>query len=491
MLKMPIRWRLTFWYASALAIILIVFCGLLIPLSYRQLLARMDAELHEELQELFLEVQIANSTEELDSSLWARFRQHETFDFIVYDQQQAVLFASADITPKIQEELAETDTGAARESFETYAVESVAYYRVASRSADGPRGKLTVRVLTPLDPIIADIETLLLLMAVLLPLSLVIALLVGYFLATRALAPVEQIVGVANSISISQLNRRIEVSNPHDELGHLAGTLNRLIARLEHAVDEIRRFTADASHELRTPLAILRSEAESALRKSRTEEEYQATLRVVIDEATRLGTLADQLLNLSRQDSGIDTHRVDSVEIDPIMLDVVETLRPLAETRKIELRTRCKSNAVIAGEDIPLSQAFFNVLDNAVKYSVKGSVVEIESVNRGNQVHVIVRDNGVGISAEHLPHVFKRFYRVDASRNRAIGGFGLGLAIAKSVIASHRGTIEIQSKIGTGTEVTICFEILIKQNKPITTGENTGDLNSSEISNSHAHVGGS
>lgn len=143
---------------------------------------------------------------------------------------------------------------------------------------------------------------------------------------------------VASAITISQLDRRIEVTNPRDELGHLAETLNRLIERLEDAVSEIRRFTADASHELRTPLAILRSEAESALRKSRTEEEYEATLRVVVDEATRLGKLADQLLLLSRQDAGLDAILMDQVEIDPVLLDVVESLAPLAETREVTPR---------------------------------------------------------------------------------------------------------------------------------------------------------
>ncbi|MBI1246639.1 HAMP domain-containing protein [bacterium] len=483
MLKLPIRWRLTFWYAAALSLILLVFCGLLLPLSYHQLLARLDSQLHEELQEIFLESQIARTPEELNFSLQARFRQHETFDFIVYEPSQAVIFASSNVTREVIDELSSTPSNQSSETYGTFRVMEDRYYRVSSRTADGPNGKLIVRVLTPLDPVIADIQTLLALMAALLPLGLVLALLGGYFLAVRALAPVQHIVGVADSITISQLDRRIEVTNPHDELGHLAGTLNRLIARLEVAVDEIRRFTADASHELRTPLAILRSEAEFALRKSRTAEEYESTLRVVVDEATRLGTLADQLLTLSRQDAGLDAMRFEPVEIDPVILDVVESLTSLGESRGVHLKANCGSHAVVSGNDIRLSQVFFNILENAIKYSASGTMVEVESANVGDQVQVVIRDHGPGIPAEHLSHVFERFYRVDPSRNRAVGGSGLGLSIAKSIVSAHGGVIQIKSEIGEGTEVTISFSRHDARSKPGVDAEQNGNARQVSLPN--------
>lgn len=491
MLRLSIRWRLTFWYAAALAIILIVFCGLLVPLSYQQLLSRMDGELEEELQELLLEVQIAQNRTELDSSLQARFGTHQTFDFIVFDQQHPVLFASSDVTPEISDALMQTTQKVYSASFETIYVEADRYYRVASRSSNGPNGELEVRALTPLDPLLADAWTLLKLIVILLPLSLLLALMGGYFLAARALAPVEHIVGVANSITISQLDRRIEVSNPHDELGHLAETLNRLIERLEDAVTEIRRFTADASHELRTPLAILRSEAESALRKSRSEEEYQATLRVVVDEATRLGTLADQLLLLSRQDAGLDAVLIDMVEIDPILLDVAESLSLLADSRQVILQAQCNCNAAVAGNDIRLSQVFFNIIENAIKYSPLGSTVEIESEINEEHVRVMVRDHGAGIAPQHLTRVFERFYRVDPSRNRAIGGSGLGLSIAKSIVTSHHGTIEIESEEGNGTQVVVTLPKRDTSIRPEVPLKNAIDTNNTHTSNSHVHASGS
>lgn len=491
MLKLSIRWRLTFWYATALAVILIAFCGLLVPLSYHQLLSRMDEELREELQELFLEVQIARTQSELDSSLQARFGTHPTYDFIVFDDQQTVLFASSDVTPAMAKQLTVKPFENETEWFETVFVKKDRYYRVASRSLNGPSGALEVRAITPLDPLLTDAGTLLKLIAVLLPLSLLFALMGGYFLAARALAPVEHIVGVADSITISQLDRRIEVSNPHDELGHLAETLNRLIERLEGAVTEIRRFTADASHELRTPLAILRSEAESALRKSRTAEEYQAALRVVVDEATRLGTLADQLLVLSRQDAGLEVVRIELVEIDPIILDVVESLGPLAESRNVIVKTQPTSSAVVMGNDIRLSQVFFNIVENAIKYSPQGSTVEVESKTVGSHVQVVVQDHGPGIPPQYVDRVFERFFRVDLSRNRAIGGAGLGLAIAKSIVTTHGGTITIQSELEHGTQVVIDLPIQELPAHPAPNLKNADHSNTTETANSHVHASGS
>ncbi len=491
MLTMSIRWRLTFWYAAALTTILVVFCGLLVPVSYHQHLARLDDELREELHELSLEVHIAKTPQELDTSLHTRFETHEMFNFFVNEEQGGVLFASSDVTPEMASQLSQAAVGRGTEALATELLAADQYYRIASVLVEGPHGKLVVRVLTPLAPVIADTKTLMIVMALLLPPSLLLALLGGYFLAARVLAPVEHIVGVANSISIAQLDRRIEVANPHDELGHLASTINRLIARLEHAVEEIRRFTADASHELRTPLAILRSEAESALRKSRTEQEYQATLRVVVEEATRLGTLADQLLILSRQDAGLDTLRLEPVEIDPVLLDTIESLSPLAQSHRVQLHADCDSGAVISGNDIRLSQVFFNIIENAIKYSPEDTVVEVASKIVGDQCQIVIRDHGIGIPPEHLPRVFERFYRVDSSRNRAIGGSGLGLAIARSIVTAHGGTIEIQSEANSGTEVTLGFPKLESSARKSTSNQYSSSAHRSGTLHPQVPVNGS
>lgn len=454
MKQFSIRWRLTLWYGATLGVLLAVFSISLLVLTRQQLLARTDAALREELQELALEVQLAKTNSEFTEHLQARFYQHDIYDFLVSDSQGLVLFASSGLSATQVQGLLPSDMSEAWQ-YSTQELGDAGSFRIARTVADGPRGRNVVQAVTPLKPLFEEMRTLQLLIAVLLPFGVAVALAGGHFLAVRALSPVEQIVRVAESITISGLDRRIEVANPHDELGHLATTLNTLIARLERAVDEIRRFTADASHELRTPLAVLRSEAESALRKLRTAEEYEQTLKVVVDEATRLGCLADQLLSLSRQDAGISECRLELVRIDALLLDVVDLLRPLTESRGVQLNATDIEPCEIHGDDVRLSQAFFNVVDNAIKYTAQGGAVDIRcNVANGTAV-IVVSDTGIGIPPEHMGRVFDRFYRVDASRHSLTGGAGLGLAIARTAVLAHQGEIALQSELGIGTSVTI------------------------------------
>lgn len=454
MKHLSIRWRLTLWYAGALAIVLTTFCLILLFLTRQQLMARTDAALREELRELALEVQLAADRGELKKHVDVRFFRHDVYDFLIVNEQGEIVFASSGISPGHVTVLVPLTASDTIEIFDRQ-IPGGAMIRVAGKSASGPLGNVTAMALTSLSPLHADMLTLQLLMIVLLPLSVVLALSGGYFLAARALAPVDQIARVAETITISNLHQRIEVVNSQDELGRLAGTLNSLIARLERAVDEIQRFTADASHELRTPLAVLRAEAESALRMRRAPEEYERTLTTVVEEATRLGRLADQLLNLSRHDAGIIDCRRDPVRLDALLLDVVEQMRPMADDRGIVLNEAGISLAEIRGDDLLLGQALFNVIENAIKYTPRGGHVSVQCETLGENALLRVSDTGIGIPREHLGRVFDRFYRVDPFRHCGTGGAGLGLAITRSTIQMHGGEIEIQSDVGLGTTLII------------------------------------
>ena len=454
MRHLSIRWRLTLWYAAALGVILTGFCVVLLVLTRQQLLARTDAALREEVHELALEVRLAKTSEEFEEHVRARFFQHDIYDFLVSDEHATLLFVSSGLTAAQAAALVPRDFQDTL-LFVTRNLTGDTVYRTASTAVEGPRGRVAVQAVTPLNPLYDEMQTLQLMMVILLPLGIALALCGGYFLAGRALAPVEQMVQVAAAITISDLDRRIEVTNPHDELGHLATTLNSLIARLERAVDEIQRFTADASHELRTPLAVLRSEAESALRKIRTPEEYERTLTVVVEEATRLGRLADQLLSLSRHDAGLTECRQEAVRVDALLLDVVEQLRPLAAGRGVVLEEDTVEPCELLGDDVRLSQAFFNVVENAIKYTPEEGAVHVQCRVQDWSTVVVVRDTGIGIPREHLGRVFDRFYRVDSSRQTLTGGAGLGLAISRTAILAHQGEIEIHSEPGVGTTVTI------------------------------------
>ncbi|MFO1023384.1 MAG: ATP-binding protein [Planctomycetales bacterium] len=453
MTRLSIRWRLTLWFAAFLAVILAAFCFSLFTLTRQQLYARMDATLQMEQEELALEMRLTKTEEAFQREAKDRFFEHDKFDFLVANKEGRVLFVSADLIP---DELIGTRSNAGASSeFENRVLSKGGLCRVAKRAIPSPFGELTIWTVTSLAPLFGDLKSLVIMIGVLFPLALVTALVAGYFLAGRLLSPVKVIGQIANEITISNLHERIRILNPHDEIGILANTLNSLISRLERAVQEIRRFTADASHEIRTPLAALRLEAESTLRSSRSPEEYRRALAVVVEEATRLGRLADQLLNLSRQDAGTLEQVRESVRLDAVIQDVIDQLRPFAEARGVTLKCDRIEPCEILGNDIRLSQLFFNIIENAIKYTPQGGTVSLWGrISEPNGVFGI-EDTGIGIAEEHVPRVFDRFYRVDQSRRSEGGGSGLGLSIAESAVHAHDGSIELCSQLGVGTRVFI------------------------------------
>jgi signal transduction histidine kinase len=249
------------------------------------------------------------------------------------------------------------------------------------------------------------------------------------------------------------------VANPVDELGRLTRTINAMIGRLENSFAEIRRFTADASHELRTPLAAIRTEAEVALGKPLTVEQHQELLGSILEECERLARLTDQLLALAREDAGGTRPEPAPVDLAALVAGVVETMRPLAEARGVALRHDPDGPLRVRGEETRLRQVFFNLLDNAIKYTPEGGAVAVGLGQVGGEAVVTVRDTGVGIPAEHLPRVFERFYRVDKARSRAEGGAGLGLSIAQKIVTDHGGRIELASSPGRGTTCTVALQM--------------------------------
>jgi len=453
MTRLSIRWRLTLWYGIALAVMLCGFCLLLHLLLWQQVMARTDAGLREEVKEISQEIALAENASAFRAAAEARFTQHSFYEFLVSDPQGQVIFASSDLRSPHQWSVGIDERTPIE--FITHNLDPRGPYRMARSCVSSRFGTLNVQVMRSLMPIYADLNALQWVMAGLMPLSIVLALAIGHFLAGKVLAPVQRVVDAANSIEISCLDRRIEVVNPHDEIGKLAAALNSLIARLEQAVTEIRRFTADASHEIRTPIAALRTEAETALRLPRSTEEYAHALTVIVEEATRLGRLTDQLLHLSRHDAGITGCVYDPVPLDALLQDVVDQLQSFAIDRGVTLYCENLAPGEVLGDDIRLSQVLFNVIENAIKYTPTGGRVDMRLRFAERWAVVEVEDSGIGIPTEDLPRLFERFYRVDPSRQSDSGGAGLGLAIAKAAVLAHQGTIDVSSQPGVGTTVII------------------------------------
>jgi len=277
----------------------------------------------------------------------------------------------------------------------------------------------------------------------------------GWYLAGRVLQPIEDLGAAANEISITRLDRRLPVRGSDDELDRLAVTFNRVFQRLERAVMEMKEFTAGISHELRTPLTALRGEAEVALSRSGSLEEYRQVLESQLEEFDKLAKMISQMLTLARAESGEITIAQQDVDLSALAGSLVDQVRPMAAWKDISLSLRADPSIRVVGDPGWLERAILNLLDNAIKFTGGGGVVEVTIARQGGFAILMVCDNGIGIPEEALPHIFQRFYRVDSSRSGEQGIAGLGLSLVEWIVRQHRGSVEAESRPGTGSSFTV------------------------------------
>jgi heavy metal sensor kinase len=307
------------------------------------------------------------------------------------------------------------------------------------------------------DDVRETLGTLLLILGISYPATLVVASLGGVFLAGRALAPIDKMTRVAQRLSAEDLSQRLDLSLPDDELGRLARTFDDMLDRLDLSFRRQRQFTADASHELRTPLTAIKGQVEVALSRERDGATYREVLGAVNDEVDRLIRLVASLLTLARADAGQIALAREAVDAGELAGGAVEHVRPLARERDIDVQLEPGPQATIRGDHDLLLQLMLNLLDNAIKYTERGGRVQAGWRTTAGGIELWVRDSGPGIAEEHLPHLFDRFYRVDKARSRAAGGAGLGLSISRWIAEAHGGTISAASRDGEGATFAAIF----------------------------------
>ena len=312
----------------------------------------------------------------------------------------------------------------------------------------------------PVDEVDDTLASLFAVMIYSIPVLIVVSVLAGWFLARRALKPVDVIARKAKRITAERLSDRLPVLQTNDEIARLTAILNDMIARLERSFEQVRQFTSDASHELKTPLAILMGELEVALRKDIDDDEIRATLDSCLEEVERLTAVVQGLLDLSRAETGqLELHK-ERLDLSAFVRDICEDVEILAEPKQITVTTRVDNGVEIMGDRVRLHQAFLNVIENAIKYTPAGGSVHVRLDARGTSADLVVADTGVGIPADQLPRIYDRFYRVDKARSQDVQGTGLGLAIVKWVVESHDGAINVSSEAGKGTTFMLSFPML-------------------------------
>ena len=464
-----VRLRLTAWYAATLALVLSIFGALLYGVVGYQLVRHHDGSLRDAAAQV---ARILSEHEDCESLTEAQRAQLDRVGHLVLFHEVAgekrVFYQSADLgLMQIPlEMLASSSEAPGAGWFETVEDPSkpLRIYSEPYRSRSGRRGLIHVAAgLGDVPGPLASLRLALLLMA---PLAVLFASLGGYWLAGRALAPVDEVTRMAQEIGASSLGRRLPVTKAQDEIARLVDTFNQMIARLEGSFESMKRFTADASHELRGPLTTMRGAIDVALSQPREAGEYRKALASVGEDVNRLRSIAEDLLVLARADAGRMKIERLPVRLDVVAAEVAESLRPLAVERAVSLVTRSEATVRVQGDERWLRQLVFNLLDNAIKFSTpvssaeRRAVVTIEVTGSGGAGILRVEDTGPGIPEEALPHIFERFYRADNARSyRGREGFGLGLSIAEWVVHAHHGTIAAANAAGGGTTFAVSLPL--------------------------------
>jgi two-component system OmpR family sensor kinase len=482
---MPLRVRLTLWYGTALALVLVVFGGALYAILARGLRDQIDRSLEEAASVAVRAVEQHGIGPFLPfEDLAAEFPELAVLDktFQIFSPAGKITIQSPNLRrqdiPLSPTALASAlDGGATLESARFQDGSSFRLLSVPIQEA----GVLVniVQVGTALRPVEEMLRRLVVVLLVSAPIALAAALGGGWFLADRALRPVEAITQAAQRIAAGDLTQRLAVPATSDEIGRLAATFNDMIARLEASFRQVRQFSADASHELRTPLTVIKGEAELALRRPRPAEDYKLVLESTLEEVDRMTQIVDELLFLSRADLGEVAIESLPVRLDALVEDIrrqaavlgqeqgvqvtvgaVEPFDPAVRPERVEGDGWPQDRPLIVmGDELRLRELLLNLVDNAVKYSKPGGKVEIALVREGATARLSVTDQGIGIAPEEQGRIFDRFYRTDAARAHAKKGTGLGLSICKWIAEAHHGRIEVQSQVGEGSRFTVVLPL--------------------------------
>jgi heavy metal sensor kinase len=442
-----IRHRLTLWYVGVFGLMLLLFiCGATV-LEYWQLTRQMY---HAEIEDI--ETAEGLLAFEPDGRLVLHEEYHNRLQSILLlDRYMEVLTPSGQVLLR-NDKLQGQDLGGPPFPEEGL----LSYHERKMRLADGTRllvishihwignRPLLIRLAYSSAPIEHNLMRFVALLLLAVPPALLLAGVAGYRMAREALQPLDKMAKRAETITASDLDQRLPVENPNDELGRMARVLNDLLQRLQNSFETLKRFTADASHELRTPLSSIRSVGEVGLQRLRTPEEYRDTIGSMLEEVTRLTETVDGLLSISRADAGqVVPHRTTFSALE-LAREVVALLGLLADEKEQQIQITGDADLSVNADRSLLHRGLANIVENAIKYGPSASPISILIARTGNYVDISVEDRGETIHADLREKIFERFFRIEASRSREAGGSGLGLAIAKWAIEVNGGSVTLQ-----------------------------------------------
>jgi signal transduction histidine kinase len=289
------------------------------------------------------------------------------------------------------------------------------------------------------------------------PIFIIISTITSMLLASRSLTPINNLINTTKTVGKGNLSQRLKISRSNDEVGMLTRTFNEMLERLEAAFKRESEFATAASHELRTPITVILAITEEALSGDKKINDYKEALKVILKKGKKISYLVSQLLTLSRDYDEKLILNKEVIDLDIILEEVVGEMKNNAKTKEIKIFFDRKQNIKIKADQILIATLFINIIDNSIKYNKKGGYIKINLNRKKEIVEISIKDNGIGIAKENIPHIFNRFYRID--KKSIDKGFGLGLSIVKWIIETHKGSINVTSELGEGTEFKIILPI--------------------------------
>jgi heavy metal sensor kinase len=325
-------------------------------------------------------------------------------------------------------------------------------YRIASQEIQTGGHTYEIRAAVPTEPFDRALDNFRDIEKETVPLLVVVASLLGYWLSGRSLASVKRIIETAERIGVDNLSQRLEVPRARDELRRLTEALNAMLERIDTSFRRITQFTADASHDLRTPVTVIRTVAEVTLRKPRTNKQYTEALAKILRTSEETTSLLENLLTLARADAGAMGMELHVIDLDSHVRKAQERAILLAGNKSLDISLRTPGGPVwVRADSVAMDRLLLILLDNAIKYTPDGGFCEIELLPADREIQILIRDSGIGIPEQELSLIFERSYRTNRARSRESGGAGLGLAIARWITEMHGGTIVAESQIGAGS----------------------------------------
>ena len=467
-INLPIKWKLTLWYGAILAVILVVFSCAVYVYFRNGLQQSIDTKIRS-----IAEVLSSSMTETHGQGVLGNFERY--LENVLGRKPKGKFIQIIDSSGKIGAKMSDLETQTVPTSFGT--LESALKGEIVYETLDDRKPRLRmvtlpivdskvdtrkvtsiVQVGTSLEDFDESMTKLVIILIVGILTSLSVTVVVGYFMAKKALRPIDRIRKTAVKISSTNLDERIDIGTRRDELARLAETFNAMIARLKDAFLRVNQFSLDVSHELKTPLTILKGETEVALRKDRDKEEYKKLLVSSLEEVDRMSKIIDDLLLLSKADPKDVRLNIDDISLRDLIVDVCMDMKIFADKKGIDLVINELSDVRMKGDELKLRRMLVNIVENGIKYTRAGGRVEVSSFANNGNLQVEVRDNGVGISEDDIKFVFDRFYQADRSRRRE-GGSGLGLSISKWIAEAHKGTIRVESRPSSGSLFSITLPL--------------------------------